>query len=156
MASSRAQFEDSRECRRQTIHVGLSQPKNGAQERYANPARQLIVRVNTIIVLEAVEFVDPHDASPATIYSYSDLKFARRTERFSRPRTSTTHDQLRRLVFGGGTGAPTFERENVRSVGFTEDLPRFFAAGDIATVPTGAGSGTRLKIFQCRNRGFPS
>jgi hypothetical protein len=56
----------------------------------------------------------------------------------------------------GGTGALTFEREHVRSVGFTEDLPRFFAVEDIATVPKGAGSGTRLKLFQYTNRGFPS
>jgi len=53
-------------------------------------------------------------------------------------------------------GAPTFEREKVRSVGFTEDLLRFFAERDIATVPEGAGSGTRLKFFQYTNRGFPS
>ena len=60
------------------------------------------------------------------------------------------------LFLVGGTGAPTFERENVRSVGFTEDLPRFFAVGDIATLPKDAGSGTRLKLFQYTNRGFPS
>jgi len=37
------------------------------------------------------------------------------------------------LFLVGGAGAPTFERENVHSVGFTEDLPRFFAVGDIGT-----------------------
>ena len=60
------------------------------------------------------------------------------------------------LFLVGGTGAPTFERENVRPVGFTEDLPCFFAVGDIATLPKDAGSGTRLKLFQSTNRGFPS
>jgi glycosyltransferase involved in cell wall biosynthesis len=59
------------------------------------------------------------------------------------------------LFLVGGTGAPTFERENVRSVGFIEDLPRFLAAGEIAIVPIGTGSGTRLKILQYMNRGLP-
>jgi glycosyltransferase involved in cell wall biosynthesis len=310
-----------------TIHVGLSQPKNGAQERYANLARQLTARDNSVIVLEAAEFVDPEDATLATIYSYSDLKFFGRTlrvfrdlapsfarsvirilrenavdliqishpsgafavklatllmasgaplvyaphnvesellsetfstdphytriervvlpryiflleflicrfvaqyviavserdkdviirrfrlapakitvipsgcsldrlptdeekararreegisehapvivfhgyypyppnreafdviERYLAPRLRMVNSNVVFLV--GGTGAPTFERENVRSVGFIEDLPRFLAAGDIATVPIGAGSGTRLKIFQYMNRGLP-
>jgi glycosyltransferase involved in cell wall biosynthesis len=310
-----------------TIHVGLSQPKNGAQERYANLARQLTARDNRVIVLEAAEFVDPHDATLATIYSYSDLKFVGRTlrvfrdlapsfarsvvrilrenaidliqishpsgafavklaalltasdaplvyaphnveselvretfsndpqytrierfvllryvfllellmcrflaqhviavserdrdifmkrfrlapakitvipsggsldrlpteeekaraqreqgisehepvivfhgyypyppnreafdviERYLAPRLRTVNPNVVFLV--GGTGAPTFERENVHSVGFIEDLPRFLAAGDIAVVPIGAGSGTRLKIFQYMNRGLP-
>jgi glycosyltransferase involved in cell wall biosynthesis len=310
-----------------TIHVGLSQPKNGAQERYANLARQLTARDNSVIVLEAAEFVDPQDAKLATIYSYNDPKFVGRTlrvfrdlapsfvrsvirilrenavdliqishpsgafavklvtlltassaplvyaphnveselvretfsndlqytriERFVLPRyifvlellicrfvaqhviTVSERDRdiiirrfrlapakisvipsgcsLDRLPTGeekararreqgisehasvivfhgfypfppnreafdvieqylaprlrtvnsnilflvGGTGAPAFQRENVRSVGFIEDLPRFLAAGDIAIVPIGAGSGTRLKIFQYMNRGLP-
>jgi glycosyltransferase involved in cell wall biosynthesis len=307
--------------------VGLSQPKNGAQERYANLARQLNARDNRVIVLEAAEFVDPQDATLATIYSYSDLTFASRTlrvfrdlapsfarsvtrilrentvdliqishpsgalavklvtlltasrcplvyaphnveselvretfsddphytrierfllpcyifvleflicrfvaqhvivvserdrdaiikrfrlgpakitvipsgcsvdrvptdeekararrelgisehalviifhgyypylpnreafdviERYLAPRLRTINSNVLFLV--GGTGAPTFERENVRSVGFIEDLPRFLAAGDIATVPISAGSGTRLKIFQYMNKALP-
>ena len=40
-----------------TIHVGLSQPKSGARERYANLARQLSAGDNSVIVLEAAEFV---------------------------------------------------------------------------------------------------
>ena len=310
-----------------TIHVGLSRPKNGSQERYANLARQLTARDNRVIVLEAADLVDPHDATLATIYSYSDLKFVARTlrvfrdfapsftrsvirilrenavdliqishpsgafavklatlltasgaplvyaphnveselvretfsndpqytrierfvlpryifllellmcrllaqhviavserdrgifmkrfrlapakitvipsggsldrlpteeekararreqgisehepvivfhgyypyspnreafdviERYLAPRLRTVNPNVVFLV--GGTGAPTFERENVHSVGFIEDLPRFLAAGDIAIVPIGAGSGTRLKIFQYMNRGLP-
>jgi glycosyltransferase involved in cell wall biosynthesis len=310
-----------------TIHVGLSQPKNGSQERYANLTRQLTASGNSVIVLEAAEFVDPQDATLATIYSYSDLRFIGRTlrvfrdlapsflrsvirilrenavdliqvshpsgafavklatlltasaaplvyaphnveselvretfsndpqytriERFVLPRyifllellicrfvaqhviavserdrdiiirrfrlapgkvsvipsgcsldrlpTDDEKARARReqgisartcvLVFHGyypyapnreafdvierylaprlrtinsnvlfllgGTGAPTFERKNVRSLGFIEDLPRFLAAGDVATVPIGAGSGTRLKILQYMNRGLP-
>ncbi|MFZ0011417.1 MAG: glycosyltransferase family 4 protein [Halobacteriota archaeon] len=310
-----------------TIHVGLSQPKNGAQERYANLARQLTARDNSVIVLEAAEFVDPQDAKLATIYSYNDPKFVGRTlrvfrdlapsfvrsvirilrenavdliqishpsgafavklvtlltassaplvyaphnveselvretfsndlqytrierfvlplyifvlellicrfvaqhvitvserdrdiiirrfrlapakisvipsgcsldrlptgeekararreqgisehasvivfhgfypfppnreafdviEQYLAPRLRTVNSNILFLV--GGTGAPAFQRENVRSVGFIEDLPRFLAAGDIAIVPIGAGSGTRLKIFQYMNRGLP-
>jgi glycosyltransferase involved in cell wall biosynthesis len=308
-----------------TIHVGLSQPKNGAQERYANLTKQLTARGNNVIVLEAAEFVDPEDATLATIYSYSDLKFVGRTlrvfrdlapsfvrsvirilrentvdliqishpsgafavkfattltgsnaplvyaphnveselvtetfssdlqytwiervvlpryifllellicrfvaqhviavserdrgiiirrfrlaptkitvvpsgcsldqlpndeekalarreqgiseharvilfhgyypyppnreafdviERYIAPRLGTVNTNVLFLV--GGTGAPTFERENVRSVGFIEDLPRFLAAGEIAIVPI--GTGTRLKILQYMNRGLP-
>ena len=310
-----------------TIHVGLSQPKNGSQDRYANLARQLTARGSGVIVLEAAEFVDPQDATLATIYSYSDLKFLGRTlrvfrdlapsfarsvmrilrentvdliqishpsgafavklatlvtassaplvyaphnvesellretfstdphytriervvlpryiflleflicrfvaqhviavserdrdiiisrfrvapvkvtvvpsgcsldrlptdeektrarqeqgisehapvivfhgyypyppnrkafdviERYLAPRLRAINSSVLFLI--GGTGAPTFERENVHSVGFIEDLPRFLAAGDIATVPLCAGSGTRLKIFQYMNRGLP-
>ena len=39
---------------------------------------------NSVIVLEAAEFVDPQDATLATIYSYSDLKFVGRTLRVFR------------------------------------------------------------------------
>ena len=309
------------------IHVGLSQPKNAAQERHANLGKQLTARDNRVIVLEAAEFVDPQDTTLATIYSYRDLKFIGRTlrvfrdlapsfarsvirilcendvdvvqisqasgalagklatlltasgaplvyppynvesefgcetffndilrtmiERFvvlryifvlellvcrlvaqhviavserdiiSRFRLAPAKvtvilsgcslDRLNRLptdeekartrreqhisehaaiiVFDGfyqyppnreafdvierylalrlrtvnlnvlflvaGTGAPTFERENVRSVVLIKDLPRFLAAGDIAAVPISVGSGTRLKIFQCTNKGLP-
>ncbi len=40
-----------------TIHVGLSRLKTGAQERYANLARQLSAGDNSVIVLEAAVFV---------------------------------------------------------------------------------------------------
>ncbi len=40
-----------------TTHVGLSQPKSGAQEVCANLARQLSAGDNSVIVLEAAEFV---------------------------------------------------------------------------------------------------
>jgi glycosyltransferase involved in cell wall biosynthesis len=310
-----------------TIHVGLSQPKNGAQERYANLARQLSARNNSVIVLEAAEFVDPQDTTLATIYSYNDLKLGGRTlrvfrdvapsfvrsvirilrqnavdliqishpsgafaaklaalltgtdapliyaphnveselvqetfsndprytaierfvlpryifllellicrflaqrvlavserdkdvlirrfrlaptkvtvipsgcsldrlptkqeraharrqqgisehavvivfhgyypyapnreafgiiERYLAPRLRNVHPDVVFLI--GGAGAPTFERENVRSVGFIEDLRRFLAAADIATVPIVVGSGTRLKVFRYMNSGLP-
>jgi glycosyltransferase involved in cell wall biosynthesis len=310
-----------------TIHVGLSRPKNGAQERYANLTKELTTRGNGVVVLEAVEFVDPQDTSLAQIYTYSDLKLFGRTlrvfrdlapsftravlrilresaidliqishpsgalavkvvtlltargtplvyaphnvesellretfsndprytgierlvlpryvsllerfvcrflaerviavserdrdefvRRFRLPPTKVSvipsgcsldqlptegersrarreegiHDRDAVVVFHGyypyppnrdafdvieryvaprlramnpnvvflmgGTGAPEFERQNVRSIGFIEDLPRFLAAGDVAAVPIVAGSGTRLKIFQYMNAGLP-
>jgi hypothetical protein len=67
-----------------TTHVGLSQPKSGAQQRYANLARQLSAGDSSVIVLEAAEFVGPQDATLATMYSYSDLKFVGRTLRVFR------------------------------------------------------------------------
>jgi hypothetical protein len=138
-------------------HIGLSQPKNGVQERYPNLARWLIVRDTNIIVLEAAEFVARPDASLSTIYSYSDLKFVgRKLHLFRdfalRPRTVNSNVAFLR----GGTGAPIFERENVRSVGAIGDLLRSFAAGDLATVSLRAGTGTWVKIFQYLNKGLPT
>jgi hypothetical protein len=67
-----------------TIYMGLSQPKSGAQERYANLARQLSAGDNSVIVLEAAKFVGPQGATLATMYSFSDLKFVGRTVRVFR------------------------------------------------------------------------
>ena len=67
-----------------TPNVGLSQPKSGAQERCANLARLLSAVDNSVIVLEAAEFVGPQDATFATLYWYSDLKFVGRTLRVFR------------------------------------------------------------------------
>jgi len=310
-----------------TIHVGLSRPKNGAQERYANLAKQLASRNHKVFVLEAAECVDPEDQKLATVYPYRDIALVGRTlrvfrdlapsffrsvlhilrknpvdliqishpsgalavklatlltssdaplvyaphnveseligetfsndptytriERFLLPqyifflellisrfvaqhvitvserdkdllvrrfrvapakisvvpsggsftRLPTDEEQAlaRReqsvsehevvLVFHGyypyppnreafdviqqylaprlaasnpnvtvlmgGTGAPLFNRGNVRSIGFIDNLPCFLAAADIAIIPIEAGSGTRLKIFQYMNSGLP-
>jgi hypothetical protein len=67
-----------------TPNVGLSQPKSGAQERCANLARLLSAVDNSVIVLEAAEFAGPQDATFATLFSYSDLKFVGRTLRVFR------------------------------------------------------------------------
>jgi glycosyltransferase involved in cell wall biosynthesis len=138
-----------------TTHIGLSRPKNGAQERHPNLAGQLTARDASVIVLEAAEFVDRQDAL-ATIYSYTDLKFAGQKLHVFRDlahRLRTVNSKVFFLM--GGTGAPTFKRENVYSVGFVENLQRSLAAGDIATVPLRAGSGTWLKIFQYMRKGLP-
>jgi hypothetical protein len=81
-----------------TTHVGLSQSKNGAQERFVNLARQLSARDNNVIVLEAAEFVGPQDATLATMYSCSDLKFVGRTLRVFRDRAPSFARGVTRML----------------------------------------------------------
>jgi glycosyltransferase involved in cell wall biosynthesis len=54
-----------------------------------------------------------------------------------------------------GTGAPVFERRNVKSVGFVEDLGRLLTISDIAIVPLTSGGGTKLKVFEYMNASLP-
>ena len=54
-----------------------------------------------------------------------------------------------------GSDVPKFERANVRSFGFVEDLHEALSAADIALVPLRSGSGTKLKIFDYMNAGLP-
>lgn len=46
-----------------------------------------------------------------------------------------------------GNGAPESATENVRSIGFVDDLYSFLNACDIAVVPLKTGGGTKLKMF---------
>jgi len=54
-----------------------------------------------------------------------------------------------------GKGVPPIEKENVRSVGFVEDLSMFLSYCDIAIVPLQRGEGTKLKIFDYMAAGLP-
>jgi glycosyltransferase involved in cell wall biosynthesis len=54
-----------------------------------------------------------------------------------------------------GTDVPKFERANVRSFGFVEDLHKALSVADIALVPLRSGSGTKLKLFDYMNAGLP-
>jgi glycosyltransferase involved in cell wall biosynthesis len=54
-----------------------------------------------------------------------------------------------------GSGVPRFNRANVRSFGFVEDLHEALSIADIALVPLTHGGGTRLKIFDYMNAGLP-
>ncbi|MCC7565237.1 MAG: glycosyltransferase family 4 protein [Methanomicrobiaceae archaeon] len=54
----------------------------------------------------------------------------------------------------GGTQVPEFERGNVRSLGFLENIYSISAA-DIAIVPLTTGGGTKLKIFDYMSVGLP-
>ncbi len=54
-----------------------------------------------------------------------------------------------------GSDVPKFERANVRSFGFVEDLHQAVSIADIALVPLTSGSGTKLKLFDYLNAGLP-
>jgi len=54
-----------------------------------------------------------------------------------------------------GSDVPKFERANVRSFGFVEDLHQAVSIADIALVPLRSGSGTKLKLFDYMNAGLP-
>jgi len=54
-----------------------------------------------------------------------------------------------------GTGLPKFERENVRSYGFAQNLHQALSIADIALVPLTSGGGTKLKIFDYMNACLP-
>ncbi|HYB59168.1 MAG TPA: glycosyltransferase [Candidatus Acidoferrales bacterium] len=54
-----------------------------------------------------------------------------------------------------GSEVPKFERANVKSFGFVDDLHKALSAADIALVPIRSGSGTKLKFFDYMNAGLP-
>ena len=55
----------------------------------------------------------------------------------------------------GGTGVPKFERANVKSLGFVENLYRVMSIADIAIVPITKGAGTKLKVLDYLSIGLP-
>lgn len=72
---------------------------------------------------------------------------------FIAPRFEKTNKNI--LFVLGGNKAPKFEKANVISVGFIEDLNLWLSAVDIAIVPLIHGAGTKLKIFDYMNAGLP-
>ena len=54
-----------------------------------------------------------------------------------------------------GLGVPFFEDENIKSVGFVEDIYSLIHAADLAIVPILSGGGTRLKIHDYMGVGLP-
>jgi glycosyltransferase involved in cell wall biosynthesis len=54
-----------------------------------------------------------------------------------------------------GNGVPTFEKDNIKSVGFIENLDSLLSVSDIAIVPILSGGGTRLKILDYMSVGLP-
>lgn len=54
-----------------------------------------------------------------------------------------------------GRGMPELETDNIRSVGFVEDLDSFLSAMDLAIVPLVRGGGTKLKVFDYLRVGLP-
>lgn len=54
-----------------------------------------------------------------------------------------------------GTDVPAFERDNIKSLGFVNDIYSLIQAADIAIVPLRRGGGTRLKILEYMAVGLP-
>ncbi len=54
-----------------------------------------------------------------------------------------------------GIGVPVFERGNVKSLGFVEDIQALLASSDIAIVPLVEGEGIKTKIFDYMAVGLP-
>ncbi len=54
-----------------------------------------------------------------------------------------------------GIGVPVFERGNVKSLGFVEDIQALLASADIAIVPLLEGEGIKTKIFDYMAAGLP-
>ena len=54
-----------------------------------------------------------------------------------------------------GFNVPIYEKSNIRSIGFVEDLYSLLYVSDIAIVPIMGGSGTRIKILDYMGVGLP-
>lgn len=54
-----------------------------------------------------------------------------------------------------GLDVPLFEKDNIKSIGFVEDIYSLLYAADIAIVPILGGGGTRLKILDYMGVGLP-
>lgn len=55
-----------------------------------------------------------------------------------------------------GTDVPKFERSNIISLGFVEDLYTVLSMADIAIAPLTMGGGTKLKILDYMSAGLPT
>ncbi len=74
-------------------------------------------------------------------------------ESYGAPRFAGINDKV--VFMLGGTGVPIFERANIKSLGFIEDLDEALAAADIAIVPIVRGAGTRTKMLDYLGMGLP-
>jgi glycosyltransferase involved in cell wall biosynthesis len=74
-------------------------------------------------------------------------------ESYIAPRFSEINESV--VFILGGTGVPVFERDNIKSLGFIEDLDEALVAADIAIVPIVRGAGTRTKILDYLGMGLP-
>jgi len=66
------------------------------------------------------------------------------------------HEKFEHALFLlAGNGVPVFEKSNVKSVGFVENLDSLLYVSDIAIVPIINGGGTRLKVLDYMSVGLP-
>jgi polysaccharide biosynthesis protein PslH len=59
------------------------------------------------------------------------------------------------LFILAGSHMPKFQKDNIISFGYVENLYRLISIADIAIVPLKRGAGTKLKIFDYFNAGLP-
>ena len=62
---------------------------------------------------------------------------------------------LNALFVIAGSDVPLFKKDNIKSIGFVEDIYSLIHAADIAIVPILSGGGTRLKILDYMGVGLP-
>jgi len=72
---------------------------------------------------------------------------------FIAPEIKKSFDNVKFAI--AGKDVPKFENENIKSVGFVEDIYSLLNACDIAIVPILRGGGTRLKILDYMAVGLP-
>jgi glycosyltransferase involved in cell wall biosynthesis len=59
------------------------------------------------------------------------------------------------IIIIWGTGLPKFDSQNIRSLGFVEDIGKVIPVADLAIVPLLNGTGTKLKIMDYMGMGIP-
>lgn len=69
------------------------------------------------------------------------------------PEIEKRNSNIRFLL--AGVGLPVFERGNVKSLGFVEDIHSLLASSDMAIVPLLEGEGVKTKIFDYMVAGLP-
>ena len=62
---------------------------------------------------------------------------------------------LKILFLIGGSEVPVFERNNIKSIGFIDNLYEFLSIADMAIVPLLKGGGTKLKLLDYLSVGLP-
>lgn len=72
---------------------------------------------------------------------------------FIAPKLKKTHPNV--LFVIAGLDVPLFEKDNIKSIGFAEDIYSLLHTADIAIVPILGGSGTRLKVLDYMGVGLP-
>jgi glycosyltransferase involved in cell wall biosynthesis len=88
------------------------------------------------------------------LFSYAPNKDAFKIiENYIAPMFKEINERV--LFVMGGTGVPKFERTNIKSVGFIEDLYKEISIVDIAIVPLTRGAGTKLKVLDYLSVGLP-
>ncbi len=66
------------------------------------------------------------------------------------------HEEHEKVLFAiAGKGAPKYEDEKIKYLGFVDDLNELLVASDIAIVPVLTGGGTRVKILDYIGAGLP-